>query len=69
MSACAMPTRCTIPRELAQLQPALGPDADTVERGGDTLLAIGGGVAEELAEILEQFLGGQVVVEVGVSGR
>ncbi len=56
-------------RELAQLQPPLGPDADTVERSGDTLLAIGGVVAEKLAEILEQFLGGQVVVEVGVFGK
>ena len=42
MSACAMPDALHHPlRELAELQPALGADADPVEERGDALAAIG----------------------------
>ena len=53
-------------RELPQLQPALGADPDAIEKRRHPLGAIGGRIPEQLREIAEQLLGGQVVVEVGI---
>jgi len=53
-------------RELAQRQPALGGDADAVERGRDAAPPIGGVHPEQPAVVVEQLLGGQVIVEVGI---
>ena len=53
-------------RELPQLKAALGADTDAVEQRADALAAVGAGIAEQLPEVVEQLLGGEVVVEVGV---
>ena len=56
-------------RELAQLQPALGADADLVEQPARARAALGGAIAEQPGEVLEQLLGRQVVVEVRILGQ
>ena len=56
-------------RELPQLQPALGADPDAIEARPHPLPAIGGGIPEELREVAQQLLGGQIVVEVGILGK
>ena len=56
-------------RELAELQAPLGADADLVEQRATRGRRSAAAIAEEAAEVVEQLLGGEVVVEVGFSGR
>src|SRR3989442_844401 len=52
--------------KLAQLQPALGADADFIEKRIDATAAVGGTESQQTTEIGHQLLGGEVVVEVGL---
>src|SRR6185436_6295721 len=56
-------------RELAQRKAPLGADAEAIERLADALPAVGGGLAEQPPVVVEQLLGGEVVVEVRVLGK
>ena len=54
-------------RELAQLQPALGADAEAIEQRGRRASADRPPlIAEQPREVVQQLLGGEVVVEVGI---
>ena len=65
-----MPTRCTIPFEnLRSCSRRSAPMPTSIEQARDPLPAVGGAVAEQLREVVEQLLGGQVVVVVGVLGE
>ena len=70
MSAWAMPTRCSMPLENLRSCSRRSPrDPDFVEQPARARPAVGGAVAEQPGEVLEQLLGRQVVVEVRVLGQ
>src|SRR4029453_8656245 len=54
---------------LSKLKPTLGADADLVEQARGALTALTDGAAEYPRKVDEQFLGGQVVVEIRVFGK
>jgi hypothetical protein len=56
-------------RELSKLEPTLGANADFVEQARGALTALTDGAAEYPRKVHEQFLGGQVVVEIRVLGK
>ena len=65
-----MPTRCTMPFEnFRSCSRRSAPMPTRSSEASTRAAAIGGGVAEQLAKYVEQLLGGQVVVEVGVFGK
>ena len=66
-SACAMPTRCSMPLEnLRSCSRRSPPMPTSIEQAARAPAALRGVVAEQRAEIHQQLLGGQVVVEVRV---
>ena len=67
ISAWAMPTRCSMPFEnLRSCSRRSAPMPTSIEQAAGAPPALRGVVAEERAEIHQQLLGGQVVVEVRV---
>ena len=67
MSACAMPTRCSMPLEnLRSGSRRSLPMPTSSSSAFDATPALGGRDAEQPAVVGEQFLGGQVIVEVGL---
>ena len=65
MSACAMPTRCTIPFENFRSGSRRSPaDAHLIEQRRDAPAPLGAVVAEQAGKIIEQLFGGEVVVKV-----